>query len=102
MSVNYKSIIGLGYIIPKEKVEELRLLPNFEDIEDNLQALNGWDENSNYFFGKIINDCEPGNFVLDCDIPIWYYDEVETEYGRYLCDPGDFCTPDRMLITLIE
>ena len=74
----YKSI---QLIIPKEKVEELRLLPNFEDIEDNLQALNGWDENSNYFFGKIMNDCEPGNFVLDCDIPIWYYDEVETEFN---------------------
>lgn len=58
MSVNYKAILGVGYIIPRTKATEI--YTEYPELEDNLHPLDGWWEKTDYFFGEIFYECGPG------------------------------------------
>jgi hypothetical protein len=53
MSVNYRAIIGLGYVISEAVKEKLELHPDFDKIEDNIFCLDGWRNDPE----KIRGDC---------------------------------------------
>lgn len=58
MSVNYKAILGVGYIIPRAKAEEI--YTEYPELEDNLHCLDGWCNTPDYLFGEVFYECEPG------------------------------------------
>ena len=58
MSVYYNAMIGVGYIITKNKANEI--YTEFPDLEDNLHPLDGDWEKTYYFFGEIFYKCGPG------------------------------------------
>ena len=103
MSVNYKAIIGLGYIISEAVKEKLELHPDFNKIEDNIFCIDGWRNDPEYFFGKILYTCKPGERIESPSLEASFYlfDEIEKNYGSYLCDPGDFEPPSYHLIHLV-
>lgn len=57
MSVNYKAILGVGYIIPRAKATEI--YTEYPEFEDYLHPLDGWWEKTDYFFGEVFYECGP-------------------------------------------
>ena len=58
MSVDYRAVLGVGYIIPKAKAKEI--YADYPDFEDNLRSLDGFWYDTDYFFGEIFYECGPG------------------------------------------
>ena len=57
MSVRFTAMIGVGYIITKDKANEI--YTEYPEFEDNLHPLDGWWEETDYFFGEIFYECGP-------------------------------------------
>ena len=101
MNIKCEAAICVGYIIPKELADNLRLTADPYLVKKGLVPLDIRNENSDYFFGRIITQCKAGEITKGYYISDWCFDEVESEYGSYLCLPGDFIPPDEMLINFI-
>lgn len=101
MNIKCEAAICVGYIIPKELADNLRLTADPDLVKKGLIPLDARNENSDYFFGRIFTRCKAGEIVKGYRVPFWCFDEIETEYGSYLCLPGDFIPPDKMLINFI-
>lgn len=64
MSVDFSTAFGFGYIIPREKAQEIRDggdKNEYYDYENYLSAINCYDERTNYFFGKTLKSVDAGD-----------------------------------------
>ena len=55
-----RAMLGVGYIL---SAEEAKPLLDNEDWEDKLIPLNYYTDDTDYFFGDIIQACDPGEYV---------------------------------------
>lgn len=84
MSVYYTAMIGVGYVITKDKAE--KIYTEFPELEDNIIPLDGYWDKTDCFFGEIFYQCGPGEEreiyslgELACAI-----DRIERKYGEIL------------------
>lgn len=61
MGVYYYAMIGAGYIIDNKKAEQIMELPDYEDqYEGHLYCLDPFFNDSEWFFGTVIQKAELG------------------------------------------
>lgn len=84
MSVNFKAMIGVGYIVTKDKADEI--YTEFPEFEDNLIPLDGWWDQTDYFFGEIFYECGPGEEreVYSLGEFMYAMDRIGKKYGEIL------------------
>lgn len=84
MSVNFKAMIGVGYIVTKDKADEI--YTEFPEFEDNLIPLDGWWDQTDYFFGEIFYECGPGEEreVYSLGEFMYAMDRIGKKYGKIL------------------
>lgn len=75
-----RAMFGVGYIL---SAEEAKPLLDNEDWEDELVPLNCYTDDTDYFFGEVLDVCDPGEY---CEpyIPsslCEHTDKVEAKYS---------------------
>ena len=110
MSVDFTTSLGFGYIIPKERAKEVRDggdKNNYYDYEDYLYALDCYDEETNYFFGKILKTIDAGEaFSVTGSVPnsfdayAWFTEiaAVLEKCGINIEFNTDWCQPEFLVI----
>lgn len=84
MSVNYKAILGVGYIIPRAKATEI--YTEYPEFEDYLHPLDGWWEKTDYFFGEVFYECGPceEREIYSLGELMYAADRIGKKYGEIL------------------
>jgi hypothetical protein len=86
MSIDFKSVIGIGYIISNEEYKTLResAKDRFIEIEDEFHYIDTYRKTPLHFFGEILSTVEPGEFVSFSEIVSDSSFNVEAFSTKYL------------------
>lgn len=85
MGVDFRTLVGYGYVISNKQRDDLISL--YSKYEDDFRPIDGYDEDTKWFFGEVFSTYELGEYgVLSSNIipPGFNPEEVEEKMFEML------------------
>lgn len=78
MGVDFKALVGYGYIVSDKQRDDL--IDLCSKYEDDFKPIDGYDENTDWFFGEVFSTYEPGEYdILSSNIVPHGFNPEEVE-----------------------
>lgn len=101
MSVDVEALVGYGYVVPKNKIDDaLRSADNFnfwdflDDNSNNMLCMNAYDSNPYIFIGKQLAESDLRKLVYNQNIVVDWQNEACKMYQRIFGNEQELPPPE--------
>ena len=101
MSVDVEALVGYGYVVPKNKIEDaLRFADNFnfwdflDDNSDSMLCMNAYDSNPYIFIGKQLTESDLRKLVYNPNIVADWQNKACKMYQRIFVNKQELPPPE--------
>lgn len=101
MSVDVEALVGYGYVVPKNKIDDaLRFADNFnfwdflDDNSDSMLCMNAYDSNPYIFIGKQLTESDLRKLVYNSNIVADWQNKACKMYQRIFGNKQELPPPE--------